>query len=76
MPAKLTVTCLIHSIDERDSNNYIIRETRKNSNIMITGELILINSEFQVDIQDLNFLPMSISNIEPIESSSTSSLYS
>jgi hypothetical protein len=27
MPAKLTVTCLIHSIDERDSNNYIIRET-------------------------------------------------
>ena len=43
---------------------------------MITGELILINSEFQVDIQDLNFLPMSIANIEPIESSSTSSLYS
>ena len=76
MPTKLTVTCLIHSIDERDSNNYIIRETRKNSNIMITGELILINSEFQVDIQDLNFLPMSIANIEPIESSSTSSLYS
>ena len=31
---------------------------------MITGELVLINSEFQVDIQDLNFLPMSMANIE------------
>jgi len=26
MPAKLIVVCLIHSINEKDSSNYIIRE--------------------------------------------------
>ncbi len=26
MPAKLTFVCLIHSVNERDSTNYIIRE--------------------------------------------------
>ena len=26
MPAKLSLICLIHSVNERDSNNYIVRE--------------------------------------------------
>lgn len=26
MPAKLTLICLIHSINEKDSTNYIVRE--------------------------------------------------
>ncbi len=44
---------------------------------MITGELICINSEFQIDIQDMNFLSTSISNIESLTTSTnTSSLYS
>ena len=43
---------------------------------MITGELILINSEFQVDIQDLNFLPMSMTSIESTTTSDSTSSYS
>src|ERR1043165_4404857 len=44
---------------------------------MITGELTLVNSEFQIDIQDLNFLPMSMANIESTTTTSNStSLYS
>ena len=26
MPAKLSLICLIHSINERDTNNYVVRE--------------------------------------------------
>src|SRR6266498_3919674 len=47
-----------------------------NSSIMITGELILINSEFQVDIQDLNFLPMSMTSIESTTTSDSTFSYS
>ena len=43
---------------------------------MITGELILINSEFQVDIQDLNFLLMSMTSIESTTTSDSTSSYS
>ena len=45
---------------------------------MIIGELILINSEFQVDIQDLNFLSMSMSmiSIESIITNDLTSSYS
>src|SRR6266542_3927393 len=45
---------------------------------MVIGKLIFTNSEFQVDIQDLNFLPMSIANFETSVASGgpASSLYS
>lgn len=71
---KFTMKCRYLKKDERINNKVV--KTRKNSSVMVTGELVLINSEFQVDIQDLNFLPMSIANIEPVASSSTSSSYS
>src|SRR6266496_2113284 len=71
---KFTVNCRYLKSDERIDNKVI--KTRKNSSIMITGELVVVDSEFQVDIQGLNFLPMSIANIEPATSNSTSSLYS
>jgi hypothetical protein len=52
-------------------------KVRKNSCVMIIGELIFINSEFQIDIQDMNFLSTSISNIESSTTSTNiSSLYS
>jgi len=39
MSAKLTLICLIHSVNEKDSTNYIIRETisviRKEDNTSI-----------------------------------------
>ncbi len=38
--------------------------TRIHSNLMITRELIYINSKFQMDIQDVDFLPMLIANME------------
>jgi hypothetical protein len=45
---------------------------------MITGELICTGTEFLVDIQDMNFLATSISNIESSTTSATniSSIYS
>lgn len=51
---------------------------RKNSSVMITGELTLVNSKFKIEIQDLNFLSTTIGNIESSSttSSSASSLYS
>src|SRR6266542_530802 len=61
---KFSIKCRYLKSDERIDKKII--KIRKNSSIMITGELILINSEFQVDIQDLNFLPMSMTSIESI----------
>jgi hypothetical protein len=46
-----------------------VSKTRKNSNVMIVGELILLDTEFVVEIQDLNFLPISMANIESTLSS-------
>ena len=46
---------------------------------MVIGKLTQVDSEFQVDIQDINFFPMSIANLESSSSStggSVSSLYS
>ena len=40
---------------------------------MITGELIYIDFEFQIEIQDVNYLPMSIVNMESSSISSNSS---
>src|SRR6266540_4780120 len=59
---KFSIKCRYLRSDERINKKII--KIRKNSSIMIIGELIFINSEFQVDIQDLNFLPMSMTSIE------------
>ncbi|CAG8768401.1 6082_t:CDS:1, partial [Funneliformis caledonium] len=51
---------------------------RKNSNLMITGKMICIDKilEYIVEIQDINFLLMSIAiNIESPTGESASSLY-
>ena len=57
--------------------NKKIMKTRKNSSVFITGELISVESEFQVDIQDMNFLSTSVSNIESATASTNVfSLYS
>ena len=44
MPAKLTFLCLIHSVTEKDSNNYIIRESiaivRKEDNNTVNIKII------------------------------------
>ena len=72
---KFPIKCRYLKSDERINNKVV--KTRKNSSVMITGELILIDSEFQVDIQDLNFLPISIASIESTASNNaTSSSYS
>src|SRR6266542_3274377 len=67
---KFNIKCRFLKSDERIDKKVI--KTRKNSNVMITGELILADSEYQVDIQDLDFLPVSIASI----GNSASSLYS
>ena len=68
--------CRYLKTDERIEKK--VSKVRRNSSVMIVGELTLINSEFNVEIQDLNFLPTSIANIESsaTSSSSASSLYS
>ena len=52
MPAKLTLICLIHSVNEKDSTNYIIREAigivRKEDNI-------------SMDLRITSFIPKSTS---------------
>ncbi|CAG8680317.1 15925_t:CDS:1, partial [Funneliformis caledonium] len=63
--------------DERIDKKLV--RARKSSNLMITGELICINSEFQIEIQNVNYLPMSIANMESLQTSpntSPSSRYS
>ena len=44
MPAKLTLICVIHSIVERESNNFIIKETigimRKEDNVTMNLKII------------------------------------
>src|ERR1043165_963480 len=59
---KFSIKCRYLRSDERIDKKII--KIRKNSSMMITGELVLINSEFQVDIQDLDFVPISMANIE------------
>jgi hypothetical protein len=72
------IKCRYLKTDDRINKKVI--KIRRNSHVLITGELVLINnSEFQVDIQDFNFLPMSIANMEmstTTSGSSSSSLYS
>lgn len=74
---KFYIRCRYLKTDERIEKK--VAKMRRNSSIMVTGELTLIDSEFKVEIQDLNFLSMSIANIESSSaatSSSASSLYS
>lgn len=61
---KFYIKCRYMKSDERIDKK--VSAARKNSSVMIVGELILINSEFQVDIQDLNFLATSVANIESL----------
>jgi len=74
---KFLIKCRYLKSDERINKK--IMKTRKNSSVLITGELISVESEFQVDIQDMNFLStsVSVSNIESATASTNvSSLYS
>jgi len=74
---KFHVKCRYLKSDERIHKK--LTRVRKSSNLMITGELIHIESEFKIDIQDVNFLPMSIANMESLSTSpnnSPSSQYS
>ena len=71
---KFFIKCRYLRSDERIDKKII--KIRKNLSIMITGKLILINSEFQVDIQDLNFLLMSMTSIESTTTSDSTSSYS
>src|SRR6266498_1797127 len=71
---KFSIKCRYLRSDERINKKII--KIRKNSSIIITGELILINSEFQVDIQDLNFLSMSMTSIESTTTSDSTFSYS
>src|SRR6266536_3233457 len=72
---KFLIKCRYLKSDERINKK--IMKTRKNSSVLITGELISVESEFQVDIQDMNFLSTSVSNIESATASTNvSSLYS
>ena len=74
---KFLVKCRYLKLDQRIDKKII--KTQKNSNIMVIGKLTQVDSEFQVDIQDINFFPMSIANLESSSSStggSVSSLYS
>ena len=48
----------------------------KNSNVMIIGELTYLETEFVVEIQDVNFLPMSIANVEAALTDGSTSPYS
>jgi len=74
---KFLIKCRYLKSDERINKKMM--KTRKNSSVLITGELISVESEFQVDIQDMNFLStsVSVSNIESATASTNvSSLYS
>jgi hypothetical protein len=72
---KFYIRCKYLKMDERIENK--VGKVRKNSNVMIVGELSLINSEFKIEIQDLNFLSSTIMTIESSgTSSSPASLYS
>ncbi|CAB4414360.1 unnamed protein product [Rhizophagus irregularis] len=73
---KFYIKCRYLKTDERIEKK--ATKMRKNSSVMITGELTLVNSEFKIEIQDLNFLSTTIGNIESSSttSSSASSLYS
>lgn len=53
-----------------------MKESITKRNVMILGEMILDNSEFQVEIQDINFITMTNTNIGSTVDNSISSQYS
>jgi hypothetical protein len=67
------VKCRYLKTDQRIDRKVI--KTRKNSCLMVTGELSFVDTEFLIDIQDVNFISMSSANIETTNDV-TSSLYS
>jgi hypothetical protein len=70
---KFVVKCRYLIADERIDKK--VAKSRRNSCLMIIGELNFVDSEFLIDIQDINFLSTSNANIETSTSESTSSLY-
>src|ERR1051325_1505606 len=52
---KFSIICRYINSDERIDRKVV--KMRKNSNIMIIGELTYLETEFVVEIQDVNFLP-------------------
>src|ERR1044071_2605761 len=70
---KFIIKCRYLIADERIDRK--VSKTRKNSCLMVIGELIFVDSEFLIDIQDINFLSTSNANIEASTSELTSSLY-
>ncbi|CAI2177200.1 8877_t:CDS:2, partial [Funneliformis geosporum] len=70
---KFQIKCRYLKSDERINKKLI--KARRSSNLLITGKLIQVDSEFQVDIQGINFLPMSIANLESSTKTSLSSKY-
>ncbi|CAG8699970.1 18322_t:CDS:2 [Rhizophagus irregularis] len=71
---KFNIKCRYLKTDERIDNK--AKKIRKNPNVMILEEMILVNSEFQVEIQDINFITMTNTNIGSLTDNSISSLYS
>ena len=67
------IKCRYLILDERIDKK--VKSTRRNSCLMIIGELVLVDSEFLIDIQDINFLSTSNANIETLTNNSTSSSY-
>src|ERR1051325_1785532 len=52
---KFSIICRYINSDERINRKVV--KMRKNSNVMIIGELTYLEMEFVVEIQDVNFLP-------------------
>jgi hypothetical protein len=59
---KFLIACRYLKSDMRIDKQIV--KARKNSNIMITGELTYAGSEFFVDIQDVNYLSIYYTNME------------
>ncbi|GET00705.1 hypothetical protein GLOIN_2v1779967 [Rhizophagus clarus] len=53
------------------TTEFAVIKVKKNSSIMIIGELTPVDSEFKVEIQDLNFLPTSNGNFESLLTTAT-----
>ncbi|CAI2185634.1 3330_t:CDS:2, partial [Funneliformis geosporum] len=70
---KTKILCL-KALKYLSMNLLKIQVQEKNFKLSV-GKLIQVDSEFQVDIQGINFLPMSIANLESSTKTSLSSKY-
>ncbi|PKK57990.1 hypothetical protein RhiirC2_797036 [Rhizophagus irregularis] len=67
---KINIKCrYLKAIDNK------VKKIRKNSNVMMLGEMIFVDSECQIEIQDINFITMMNTNIGNSTDDSISSLY-